>query len=216
MEQTNIIADIPCEQLVIGTLLNRPQEWLANADLLSSDLFYDWQAADIYKAAKTIAEKGETPDIVNVLPQLQANKSKVTPTELATISNHVCLLEFRTKIMRLLEMKQRRELQRIGTQLVTASADEAKPVEASQSKATEALSNLLVTASTSITPIAAVANDFTQNVVTANLQGTRTTGLPTGFSQIDQIGGFQLSDLVIIAADSSQGKTHSPLTSLTM
>lgn len=207
MEQTNIIADIPCEQLVIGTLLSRPQEWLENADLLSEELFYNWQTSDIYKAAKTIIEKGETPDIVNVLPQLQANKSKVTPAELAEISSHVCLVEFRTKIIRLLEMKQRRELQRIGTMLTTASADEGKTVEASQSLATEKLSNLLVTASTSITPIAAVANDFTQNVVTANLQGTRTVGLPTGFSQLDQLGGFQLSDLVIIAADSSQGKT---------
>lgn len=207
MEETKIIADVPCEQLVIGTLLNRQEEWLKNADILSADLFYNWQTADIYKAAKTIAEKGETPDIVNVLPQLQANQSNVTPAELAEVSSHVCLVDFRTKIVRLLEMKQRRALQRIGTRLIAASTDEGKTVEASQSQANEALSNLLVTASTSITPIEAVASDFTQNVVAANLQGTRTVGLPTGFQQIDQLGGFQLSDLVIIAADSSQGKT---------
>lgn len=207
MEKNHIIADIPCEQLVIGTLLNRPQEWLQNADILSADLFYGWQTADIYKAGKTISDQGEAPDIVNVLPQLQASKSNVTPAVLAEISSHVCFVDFRTKILRLLEMKQRRELQRIGMMMATASADEAQPVEASQSKATEALSNLLVTASTSIQSIASVATDFTQNVVTANLQGSRTVGLPTGFKQIDQIGGFQLSDLVIIAADSSQGKT---------
>ena len=57
MEETKIIADVPCEQLVIGTLLNRQEEWLKNADILSADLFYNWQTADIYKAAKRMIVK---------------------------------------------------------------------------------------------------------------------------------------------------------------
>ena len=46
-----------------------------------------------------------------------------------------------------------------------------------------------------------------RTIVDNNLSGQRKSGIPTGFRWLDAKGGLQRSDLVVIAAEFSQGKT---------
>ena len=47
--------------------------------------------------------------------------------------------------------------------------------------------------------------------VNDNLNSVSIPGTLTGFHEIDEKGGFQPSNLIICAAESSQGKTASPM-----
>lgn len=205
--EEKILMDLPCEQIVMGTLLNRQGEWLENVDILSDGLFYDWRTNALYKAAKAIVDRGGQADVVTMLPELERQKANVLPQDLAEISNHVSLQAVRPYVLRLLEMQRRRELARIAMRLNTAAHDESKSVEQAQTAAQGELNSLLVTVSTSIKTLADVGRDFTEDYIKANRKGGRGTGLPTGFKVADGMGGFQLGDLWVIAAESSQGKT---------
>ena len=44
-------------------------------------------------------------------------------------------------------------------------------------------------------------------IIDGNRLGSRKKGIPTGFRKLDEKGGFQRSDLVVVAAEFSQGKT---------
>lgn len=207
MNEAKIIADLPCERLVIGTLLQRPKEWLVNADILSADIFYHFKTKTLYNALKSLVDKGKEANIITVLPELERQKANVDASDVVEISDNVCLTELRPYILRLLEMKRRRDLKVISYTINADADDEATPVEEIMQKAQEALSSILVTASTSIQTAKDVADNFTHDVIEANRNGTHVVGLSTGFKTLDDTGGFQLSDLVVIAADSSQGKT---------
>lgn len=205
--EEKILMDLPCEQIVIGTLLNRQGEWLENADILSDGLFYDWRTKALYKAAKAIVDRGGQADVITMLPELERQKANVSPQDLAEISNHVSIQAVRPYVLRLLDMQRRRDMARIAMRLNADAHDESKSVEQAQTAAQGELNGLLVTASTSIKTLADVGRDFTEDYITANRKGERRTGLPTGFKVADDMGGFQLGDLWVIAAESSQGKT---------
>lgn len=206
--QTLPVRDEACEEIVVGTLLNRPTEWHKNADLLSAELFSNGRLANVYNAAKTLIEQGEQADIITVTAELEKqNHTGTNAVFVADISNHVAFTDLRPKLLRLQELRRRRELWRIGQHLIQTGINEAEPVEDVQTQTMDELSSLFVTASTSIKPIADIASDFTTNVVQGNRQGTHKVGILTGFKSFDDKGGLQLSDMVVIAADSSQGKT---------
>lgn len=202
------LSDELCEQVVIGTLLNYPAEWAENADLLCPELFTDYKCKTIYTVSKGVVDRGEKADIISVTAELAKTKAQgVSTVDILDISNHVALSSMRQQVSRLAELQRRREVWRIGQQMIQAGTDEGEPIEAIQSQALDQLSNLFVSASTEIQSIAQVAASYTQNIINANREGRRLQGAPTGFGMIDQRGGLQPSDLFVIAADSSQGKS---------
>lgn len=202
------LQDPLCEQVVVGTLLSFPKEWAENADLLCPELFTSYKSQTIYTLSKRVVDRGEKADIISVTAELAKTKMQdVSPTDILDISNHVALSSMRQQVLRLAELYRRRQVWRVGQQMIQAGVDESEPIEAIQSQALDQLSNLFASASTEIQGIAQVAINYTRNIVNANREGRRLQGVPTGFTMIDQRGGLQPSDLFVIAADSSQGKS---------
>lgn len=202
------LADELCEKVVIGTLLNYPKELAENADLLCPELFTSYPCQTIYTLIKGVADRGEIADIISVTAHLAKTKTQgVTPMDIIDLSNHVAVGGLRQQVLRLTELQRRRELWRIGQQMIQAGVDESEPVENVQAFAMQQLGDLFASASTEIQSIAQVASAYTQNIINANKEGRRLQGAPTGFTMIDQRGGLQPSDLFVIAADSSQGKS---------
>jgi replicative DNA helicase len=202
------LSDELCEQVVIGTLLNYPREWAENSDLLCSELFTSYQSQTIYTLSKRVADRGEEANIISVTAELAKTKTQgVTPMDILDISNHVSLSQMRQQVLRLVELQRRRELWRIGQKMIQAGTDEGEPIETVQASAMQQLGDLFASASTEIQSIAQVASSYTENIINANREGRRLQGAPTGFAMIDQRGGLQPSDLFVIAADSSQGKS---------
>lgn len=202
------LSDELCEKVVIGTLLSYANELTENSDLLCPGLFSSYQCQTIYTLIKGVADRGEKADIISVTAEAAKTQVQgVTATDIIDISNHVAIGGLRQHVLRLAELKRRRELWRIGQQMIQAGVDESEPIENVQASAMQELGDLFASASTEIQSIAQVASSYTDNIINANREGRRLQGAPTGFATIDQRGGLQPSDLFVIAADSSQGKS---------
>lgn len=202
------LSDELCEKVVIGTLLTNSRELAENSDLLCPELFRTYPCQTIYTLIKGVAASGEIVDIISVTAEAAKTKTQgVTPMDIIEISNHVAVGGLRQQVQRLVELQRRRELWRIGQQMIQAGIDESEPIETVQASAIQELGDLFASASTEIQSIAQVASSYTQNIINANREGRRLQGAPTGFATIDQRGGMQPSDLFVIAADSSQGKS---------
>lgn len=200
------------EQLVIGTLLANPDTWDAHADLLTDGLFYDAQNRNAFNAAKNLREQGKEANVVSVANELVKNvadQDRVNVVaRVAEYGDHVLFRGDLAQYVDVLkDLQTRRTLVDMGMRLQREANDEAIPVEQLQQEVADTMAELIKTGATNVQSIADVADRFTRDVVEANRNGTRKFGVPTGFAVLDSKGGLQPSDLWVIAADSSQGKT---------
>lgn len=211
--QTTTPRDEQCEELVLGTLLNYPKEWQSNADLLSEELFTTYKFQTLFKAAKAVVDNGDSANIITVAEEVAKNPklyAGITPSDIATASNKSVVSggsEMRKFVQRLVDLMRRKKAWIAATKAQTACLDESTPVEDIQSETIAELESLFSTASTDIVSISDVAKEFKTDVIEGNLCGTRPKGILSGFKTFDDRGGFQLSDMWVIAADSSQGKS---------
>lgn len=211
--QTTTPSDELCEELVIGTLLNYPKEWQSNADLLSEELFTTYKLQMLFKAAKAVVDSGDSADIITVTAEVNKHPRQyagLAPSDIITASEKVLLggsTEVRKSIQRLVDLMRRKKAWIAVTKAQASCLDESTPVEDIQSETISSLEGLFSTASTDIVSISDVAKEFKTDVIEGNLCGTRPKGILSGFKTFDDRGGFQLSDMWVIAADSSQGKS---------
>lgn len=208
--QQTPVNDVHCEQIVVGTLLNYSEEWFKNADILSAELFYDWKCCQVFQAAQAVINRGENPDFITVNAEVTKHPERfknLSLPDIMELSNKVELTDLRYKILRLQELMMRRRLRPIWQRLQIAEQEESIPLAKAQEEAMSKLQDLLTTSSTNIKTLEEVGKDFLVNVIEANRNGTREKGIVTGFKSLDERGAFQLSDMWVIAADSSQGKT---------
>ena len=160
---------------------------------------------EIYCAILAMTDRGDRADIVSIMPELKKRNVEFTPFELASITqNHTFdLVQY---ACRLNELEKRRSLYELGQYLVSNGSNESEDIEEIVQSANDKLSSIfgglenhVKTASDYMTEVYQRVND--------NLNSISTPGTLTGFSAIDSKGGFQPTNLIICAAESSQGKT---------
>ncbi len=204
MEKT-IIYDIDCEKAVLGTMLSDRDAFNKVNEYIDESCFYKSLNRSIYLAIVTISQRGDRPDINMVMPELSKMSCKVEPYELTEY------LEYHTfdilqYAMRLNELSKRRKIYALGLSLVTNGSEEKKDIADVISDATSEINGLLCDSRTTIK----TSDDYLTEVwqkVQDNINGKKSDSTPTGFKDFDERGGFKPSNLIIIAADSSQGKT---------
>lgn len=204
--------DLECEKTVIGHLLNHMKEWNENSDFLSEGLFTDLVCKNVYSAAKTCLNRGDDVDYISVNAEIRSNPSKyagISENQIKVLAQFggISNAPIRPKVIRLKELWQRRQLCYIGIQLKKAGNDESVSISKTQDDAITELRDLYSTHTSDIKSMRDVVNKFMQEVVKANKEGTRKSFIHSGFKALEDIGAFQFSDMWVIAADSSQGKT---------
>ena len=204
--------DLECEKTVIGHLLNHMKEWNENSDFLSEGLFTDLVCKNVYSAAKTCLNRGDDVDYISVNAEIRSNPSKyagISENQIKVLAQFggISNAPIRPKVIRLNELWQRRQLCYIGIQLEKAGNDESVSISKTQDDAITELRDLYSTHTSDIKSMRDVVNKFMQEVVKANKEGTRKSFIHSGFKALEDIGAFQFSDMWVIAADSSQGKT---------
>ena len=213
MELTNTnsiasICDELCEESVLGTLLSYPTRINDSRDILTDECFFNNKNKSIYNAIIELDGKGESISIITIIPILQGNNSDIAPSYVAEIANHVILSdEYYQYAMRLYELTEKRRIYQMGYYLMQSSSSETEDVN-------EILSNTRKTLDSFTDKKADQYINFNNSlekvssIVTANLSNENSViGTKTGFREIDEHGGWQPSDLIIIAAETSQGKT---------
>lgn len=208
MEKT-LVNDLHCEQQVLGILLNYPSLYHEVADLLSEKMFYQNSHAIVFKAIQSLTNEGKEADFVNTCAWIAHHEPKANVDKMELLSmmeSVVTTTQLHTFCRRLKDLWMRRELWKVGQQLVVAGYNEQVETETVRQEVIEAVAAIDERPATCIQTTEEVLKVL-RTIVDGNLSGERKRGIPTGFKWLDAKGGLQRSDLVVIAAEFSQGKT---------
>lgn len=206
MEQQDLINDKECEQLVISHLINAPTGFDEVRGILSSSCFYFRKHQEIFDCISAIAERGDPISFITINAELQSNQSPTTMGDLVDMMEFGTSINLYTYAMRLKELACRRKFWEIGQMLITAGATETDDVADIQIKARDLLDNLFENQVSNYTSLVETYEEV-RSIMQRNRTGFGFSGTPTGYSEMDKRGGLRPSDLVIIAGESSQGKT---------
>ncbi|MCD1261824.1 replicative DNA helicase [Paenibacillus athensensis] len=205
--------NIEAEQAVLGAILLNGEALITAMERVTSDDFYRGSHQRIFEAMVELAEEDEPVDLITLTSRL-ANKQQLEDvggvTYLSELANAVptaANVDYYAAIVE--EKSMLRRLIRTATQIVSngyASADdiglllsdaEQRIMEISQRRS-----------STGFVSIRDVLMDVFERVEFLYSHKGGSTGIPSGFVDLDKMtSGFQRSDLIIVAARPSVGKT---------
>ena len=200
------------EEAVLGALLIEPNCIDEAMDELTPGCFYSEKHRMIYEAMRQLNNEHVALDFLSVSQKLKSNGN------LDIVGGTVALVQLSQKIgaaahieyyIRILKQKCiQRELITASYDILKSSYDEAINVDdlidMSQTKIFAAIQNNV---KKDVQEIGNVINDAIDDI--QRLQGSAgLSGVPSGFPSIDKITlGWQASDLIILAARPSVGKT---------
>jgi len=207
-------ANPEAEQSVLGAILVHPQVLDRVADLIEPGDFYREAHGRIFKAMLDLYGRGEPVDLVTVTALLRERgqlEGVGGPVFLAALSEQVgfavnapkyaSLVHDKSVLRRLLDTTQEIASSCFGPVEDVAEfldAAEQKVFDVAGSKVREGFKPLKTLVHSEIAHLEAIYHR----------EAGRITGVPSGFNDLDILtAGFQNSDLIIIAARPSMGKT---------
>ena len=204
---------VEAEQAVIGAMLMDQQAIIDASEVITADDFYQRQYGVIFGAIVELFNEGKPVDLVTLQDRL---KEKDVPPEvssmefirdifdLATISTNAGI---HAAIVR--EKATLRRLIRVNEEIANTCYVGKDRLEDILAYTEKAIFNLLQSRDTGgFVPIKQVALDVLEKIEAASRSGGMVTGIPTGFIDLDhKTSGMQPSDLVLLAARPSMGKT---------
>lgn len=207
MEDLLPINDKDYEDTLVSTIMSDGNAYNEVRDILTEDCFYDYFNRMIFNAVKAISEKGNIPDTLTVKAELDAKGVVYDFVTFITLSGKYTM-NVRQYALRLKDLASRRKMMNIALELYRSSATEEVEIEELSQKASDGLASIF---SSGIDNIMTLREGIRKvnKIINDNLAPNKElTGTPTGFHALDnKSGGLQGSDLIIVAAESSQGKS---------
>lgn len=206
-QNQTLVNDPKAEQYVIGSLLIDPTAYTLVSQYLDEDCFYDPMCRDIWKAVDNMGKQGMPIDVISVSAELSKQKSNVTALDLMNISAQIASsahVEYHA--IRLQDLGRRRKLWVVGQQLSKVGLSEEILTADAHQEAIESIGGVFEKADGVFTLDDAM-NSLNEIMVKNATVGGVTTGTKTGMERFDEKGGLQKSDLIIVAGETSQGKT---------
>ncbi|MBD2714077.1 hypothetical protein KBK19_03405 [Microvirga sp. STR05] len=201
------------EAAVLGAaLLEAPAQRTLLATLPTEEVFYSAAHQQVYLAIRDLVQAGQQADLLTVVQQLR-HRGTLERTggphfiaQLTQKVNSAAHLDSHCRILQ--EQHARRVVIRAGSELAAYGYDNTRdPLELLATAQTH-LTTLNRTLETRPGQTAAAAFDATFDRLAQAVQQHGLTGIPTGLTQLDGLtGGWQPSDLIILAARPAMGKT---------
>ena len=201
------------EQALLASVLTWPKIFTDILDVVSAEDFYRLRHQAIFTAILALQDSGETPDLITLSEHLSSSGTLENVggmkylSELfectATSANAVRY----AKIVR--ERSVLRQLGECGSEMIESSFTPDVSIESVLDSAEKSIFALSQKRDTrdyyDMKHIVTNAFSFIENLYSKKDQ---ITGVPSGFRDVDNIlTGFQKSDLIILAARPSMGKT---------
>ena len=205
--------DIDAERATLGALLLDREAIMAVDAWLSADMFYLFQHEQIYRAIAACAHRRTPPDIATVASELKARN------KLAEIGGYSCLSQLTTETptamhveyyaRRVEECAIRRRLIECGGAIAGMGYETQRDLDATLDAAEQAVFAVSQRASvTDFASLGSVLSQYYDTMTAMQQRDRRTVGVPTGFVELDELtGGLHPSDLIIVGARPSVGKT---------
>ncbi|WP_147653665.1 replicative DNA helicase [Vulcaniibacterium gelatinicum] len=207
---------VEAEQAVLGGLMLAPEAYDRIADRLTEQDFYRRDHQLIYRAIRELAEKSRPFDAVTLGEwfESQALSEQIGGSayliELASTTPSAANIEAYADIVR--DKSVLRQLIEAGTTIVNDGFQpDGREIEAILDKAEQqvfAIREQGARGRNDFVPVTSALKEAFDVLQQRYESGGAVTGLPTGYTEFDQMtAGLQPTDLIIVAARPSMGKT---------
>ena len=204
---------IELEEAVLGAMMLEQAAVNAVIDVLRPESFYREAHQRIFEAIAQLFNASEPVDLLTVSARLKQNgflQLVGGPQAIARLTNRVASAANIEAHARIIAQKYiQRELIRVSTLITTKAFEDTTDVldlldEAESSLFEVAEGNIRRSYET----MASVLRKALEDIDAARSREGGVSGVPTGFADLDRItGGFQRSDMIVIAARPGMGKT---------
>jgi replicative DNA helicase len=201
------------EEAVLGAIMLEKEAVITVLDILKAESFYKESNKKIFKAISDLSAKEHPVDLYTVTEELRAHQ------ELESVGGPVYLSQLTSKVVsaanvdyhaRIVAQKYiQRELIRVSTEIQTRSFDDSYDVTDLLDYSENALFQIAEgNIKREVSPINMVIKDAIKEIEAAGKREDALVGTPSGFTKLDRLtSGWQKSELIIIAARPSMGKT---------
>ncbi len=205
--------NLEAEKSVIGSLLLEKDAVVKIADILKSEHFYDSRHAILYQGVVELFLNGIPVDLLTLVDYLKKKKllkkagGRAYITEIVnSVPTAAHVLEY-AKIVR--ENAIKRGLISAASYITEIAFNSADPVPEVLNKAQQKLFEISVQGiDKGFVHVRELLEEVYEEAANVNESEDGILGIPSGFRDLDALlGGFQRSDLVIVAARPSMGKT---------
>ena len=204
---------LEAEQSVVGSMLMGREAILAASEILTREDFYQQQYGVIFESMVELYNEGKPVDLVTLQNRL---REKDVPPEVssmefvrdlitavptsANVKYYATIVQEKAVLRRMIQLNE---------EIANACYLGKEKVEDIMEEAEKKLFRLLQNRSGGeFVPIRQVVLNALEKIEKASRNKGNVTGLPTGFTDLDyQMSGFQPSDLILVAARPSMGKT---------
>ncbi len=206
-------ANVEAEQAVLGSLLIDPDAIVKVSTTLRDVDFYREPHQWIFRALLALHERREPADFVTLVDELERNEQLeeiggpayitqlINSTPTAIYVDHYARIVERTATLR--------RLIGAANQIAELAYDESHDVD----EVVDRAEGIIFGVSESrihrdLTPVARVLDEVVDQIDFLARNQNRLMGVPTGFVLLDKmLGGFQKSDLIIVAGRPGMGKS---------
>jgi replicative DNA helicase len=209
---------IDMEEAVLGAIMLEKEAVITVLDILKPESFYKDSHKKIFKAILDLNLREHPVDLYTVTEELRAHQ------ELESVGGPVYLTQLTSKVVsaanvdyhaRIVGQKYiQRELIRVSSEIQTRSFDDTYDVtELLDFSENELFQIAEGNIKREVSPINIVIREAIEEIEKAGKREDALVGIPSGFTRLDRLtSGWQKSELIIIAARPSMGKTAFALT----
>ena len=198
---------VEVEESVLGTIIADANVLNDFRDLIVPDAFYITKNKEIYECILSISERGDHVDIITVFNECQKRQLDITAFDIAQLAQKYNIF-FDERVSILLEKYQRRKIFEIGSLLTSNALSGVNDISDVLTEAKDRMNGIFSGNRENVYTMKDAVEAVYDNIQ-KNFKGVgELTGDPTGFKKLDKrSGGLQTSDLIIVAAETSAGKT---------
>ena len=204
---------VEAEQSVVGSMLMDREAIISASEIITADDFYQHQYGVMFEAMVELFNEGKPVDLVTLQNRL---KEKDVPPEVSSLE---FVRDIITTVPTSANVKSYANIVRekaVLRRLIRVNEEIANTCYAGKEKLEDILAHteksifdlLQSRNSGEFVPIRQVALNVLEKIEAASKSGGNVTGIPTGFIDLDyKTSGMQPSDLILLAARPSMGKT---------
>jgi replicative DNA helicase len=205
--------NLEAEQSLLGALLIDKESIIKIADILNENDFYKDSHMILFEAIKELYSRHEPIDIISLTNRLE-EKGQLEAiggrTYLAQLSNFVATSSHIVHYANIVQRKATlRRLINASAEITELGFKEDEDIELLLDEAEQKLFSVSQKFLKNVfVPIDKLLSDAFERIDDLHKQSGKLRGLPTGFGALDNLlAGLQKSDLIILAARPSVGKT---------
>lgn len=204
---------IEAEQSVVGAMLMDKEAIMSASEIISGEEFYQTAYGILFESMVELFNEGKPVDLVTLQDRL---KEKDVPPEISSlefvrelVTNVPTSANVKYYAEIVMEKAMLRRLIKLNEEIANTCYLAKEPLEAVLETTEKKVFELIQSRNTGdFVPIKQVVLNALDRIEKASKNKGSVTGIPTGFIDLDyKMSGLQPSDLILIAARPSMGKT---------